>query len=289
MPGDYGYNGGRNDQGYNRGGDRGGYNRGGGRGGYNRGGRPGGGGHHRDYDGGGHHRRGVQLDELDPALTELSRRVIGCAIEVHKDLGPGYPWEVYFKSLQIELKAEEIAFKPNEKFEVEFDGEVVGEVVCDLFIGERFLVKLMAEHTDIGTQPRSELRAQLRAADFELGLIINFGERRLKDGLVRVLNPDKLRELRGEVDEDEYEYEDEDETHREGVRASPPRRPPTPGRTGTTRSEHATRRHHRDGLGHPARARPRVGLDPHAARATAPWARSPATTPRRSRPASPPR
>ena len=214
MGNDYGYGGRggnyRDNRHDNRHDGRGGNHRGGHRdhrgGNYrdNRGGH--GGGH-----GGGHDRRGVQLDELDPALTELSRRVIGCAIEVHKELGPGYPWEVYNKSLQIELKAEEIAFKAGHAFEVEFDGEVVGEVVCDLFIGDRFLVKLMAEHTDIGTQPRSELRAQLRSADFELGLIINFGERRLKDGLVRVLNPDKLRELRGEVDEDEYEYVDEDE------------------------------------------------------------------------------
>ncbi len=195
----------------------GGQNRGGGRGGNggyrdsNQGHRGGHGGGHGGHGGGGYDRRGVQLDELDPALTELSRRVIGCAIEVHKELGPGYPREVYVKSLQIELKAEEIAFKADHKFEVDFDGEVVGEVICDLFIGDRFLVKLMAEHTEIGTQPRSELRAQLRSADFELGLIINFGERRLKDGLVRVLNPDKLRELRGEVDEDEYEYVDENE------------------------------------------------------------------------------
>jgi len=153
----------------------------------------------------------VQLDELDPALTELSRRVIGCAIEVHKELGPGYPGEVYRKSLAIELKAEEIPFKEGHAFEVEFDGEVVGKVTADFFIGDRFLVKLMAEHAEIGTQPRSELRAQLRAADLELGLVINFGERRLKDGLVRVLNPDKLRELRGEVDEEEYEDDYEDE------------------------------------------------------------------------------
>ncbi|MEM7754737.1 MAG: GxxExxY protein [Planctomycetota bacterium] len=157
----------------------------------------------------------MPLTDLDPALTELSRRVIGCAIEVHKELGPGYPREAYLNALKIELKAEEIAFTEDHEFEVEFDGEIVCKVSCDLFIGSRFLVKLMAEHTHIDMQPRSELRAQLRAADLELGLIINFGERRLKDGLVRVLNPDKLRELRGEVDEDEYEdddeeYEDED-------------------------------------------------------------------------------
>jgi GxxExxY protein len=191
----------------------------------NRGGHGGGGGSYRrddrrDNRGDRHDNRGTPLSELDPELTDMSRRVIGCAIEVHKELGPGYPRDVYVKSLQIELKAEEIAFKADHGFDVEFDGEVVGTVVCDLFIGERFLVKLMAEHTDIGTQPRSELRAQLRAADFELGLIINFGERRLKDGLVRVLNPDKLRELRGEVDEDEYEYVDEDESDDEVVEST---------------------------------------------------------------------
>ena len=49
----------------------------------------------------------------------------------------------------------------------------------------------------------------MRAADVELGLIINFGERRLKDGLVRVLNPDKLNELKGEGQGEGEEYEDE--------------------------------------------------------------------------------
>ena len=189
----------------------------------------GGGHHHRDRGGrhdrghdrgqqdrgGRHERRGVPLSDLDPALTELSRRVIGCAIEVHKELGPGFPRAIYDKALAIELEAEEIDFKPGHAFDVEFDDEKVGEVVCDYFIGGRFVVKVMAEHIDIGTQPRSELRAQLRAADLELGLIINFGERRLKDGLVRVLNPDKLRELRGETDDhdaDEHDAEHADDT-----------------------------------------------------------------------------
>ena len=72
---------------------------------------------------------------------------------------------------------------------------------------------------EIGSHERNALRAQLRAADVELGLIINFGERRLKDGLVRVLNPDKLNEMRGEggeageaaegAHEEEGEFEEE--------------------------------------------------------------------------------
>ena len=179
---------------------------------HDRGGRGGGRGH------GGRGRGGMPLSELDPALTDISRRVIGCAIEVHKQLGPGYPIDVYRTALHNAMTKDGINFKPDAPLDVRCDDQVVGTVSADLYINERFLVNLYAEHMDIGSQERSELRARLRAADQELGLIINFGERRLKDGLVRVLNPDKLNKLR--EDEDEYEeyeddedgeYEDEDE------------------------------------------------------------------------------
>jgi GxxExxY protein len=157
-------------------------------------------------------RGGTPLSELDPALTDISRRVIGCAIEVHKQLGPGYPRDIYVSALSKALTKDGVNFEADAPLEVECDDEVVGTVTADMYINDRFLVALYAEHMEIGSQERSELRARLRAADQELGLIINFGERRLKDGLVRVLNPDKLNKLR---DEDEYEddddeYEDDD-------------------------------------------------------------------------------
>ncbi len=153
-------------------------------------------------------RRSTPLAELDPALTEVSRKVIGCAIEVHKELGPGYPIEIYRKALMYELKAEEVAAQEDFKIEVEFDGETIGEVVADIYAGDRFLVMLCNFYGEVGGHERSVLRAQLRAAELELGLIINFGQRRLKDGLVRVLNPDALRQ---DDDGDDEEYEDEDE------------------------------------------------------------------------------
>ncbi len=151
-------------------------------------------------------RRSTPLADLDPALTEISRKVIGCAIETHKELGPGYPLEIYRAALLYELKHEEVSFEENKSYDVEFDGEVIGTVTADLFAGNRFLIKVMAENYEIGGKERNELRALLRAADLELGLIINFGQRRLKDGLVRVLNPDALRT------DTEEEYEDEEES-----------------------------------------------------------------------------
>ncbi len=145
---------------------------------------------------GGHRRRGVPLSELDPALTEMSRRVIGASIEVHKELGPGFPREIYANALANELEAEEITFSRDHSFDVEFEEIVAGQVVADFYVGERFLLMVQAHYGEVGGEERSRLRAQLRAADLELGLIINFGERRLKDGLVRVLNPDKLEAMK---------------------------------------------------------------------------------------------
>ncbi|MDF1869532.1 MAG: GxxExxY protein [Phycisphaerales bacterium] len=153
--------------------------------------------------------RSTPLSDLDPALTESSRRLIGCAIEVHKELGPGYPVEIYKKALIKELEIEEVAHTTDHKVDVEFDEEVIGTVHADFFIEERFLLNIIAEYNDVSGGDRNALRATLRAADLELGLIINFGQRRLKDGLVRVLNPDALRKD-DEGDDDEYEDDNDD-------------------------------------------------------------------------------
>ncbi len=177
---------------------------------------PGGGRGNERGGGGDRERRGTPLSELDPALTEVSRKVIGCAIEVHMELGPGYSEEVYLNALKMELDAQQVGYKVGHSFDVYFDDKVVGTSVADLWVGDRFIVELLARPGEIGSFERNALRAQLRAADVELGLIINFGERRLKDGLVRVLNPDKLNELRGDGHEDEHEGHEgevEEEAH----------------------------------------------------------------------------
>lgn len=136
----------------------------------------------------------------------MSRRVIGCAIEVHKALGPGFDESCYVAALKMEMNKAGLKYSLNHAFSVVYQGERVGTVSSDLYVEDRFVVDLMARPGEIGSYERSALRAQLRAADLELGLIINFAERRLKDGLVRVLNPEKLNAMRGDDD-----MEDDDE------------------------------------------------------------------------------
>jgi GxxExxY protein len=176
-----------------------------------RGGR-GGGGPGRGGRGGGYgqqsERRGIPLAELDPTTTASSRKVIGCAIEVHKALGPGFDASVYAKALQIELDGQAVKYKCDHKIPVKYKEKQIGDVRADLFVEDLFLVCVSATPGPVGTPERMALRGQLKAADLDLGLIINFAERRLKDGLVRVLNIDKINFDRGDEGMEEEEGQD---------------------------------------------------------------------------------
>lgn len=187
RPNDRGFD--RNDRGPDRGFDRGGDR----------------GGHHRGGGGGGQFqkRRGIPLSELDSALTDISRRVIGCAIEVHMELGPGFPDDIYRQALLIELQKAEIKFKQNHDIIVFYDDKEIGKLTVDLLVEEKFVLGVLARPGDVHIGDRRGIMAQLRELDLDLGLIINFGERRLKDGLVRVLNMEKIRAMREDQEGDE--------------------------------------------------------------------------------------
>lgn len=146
---------------------------------------------------GGHERRGVPLSDLDPKITEASRKVIGASIEVHKALGPGYTADIYLEALRVELDTIGLGYKARHTFPVSYRSKKVGEVTCGLFVDGLFLVTVMAEPREVDTPDRLQLRAQLKAANLDLGLIINFADKRLTDGLVRVLNIEKINLDRG--------------------------------------------------------------------------------------------
>jgi len=163
-----------------------------------------------------HHQRKPTLkdDELDPTLSDVSRTVIGCAIEIHKALGPGFDRSVYEKALGVELGTHSVNHKVGHEFPLEHKGQKIGVHRVSLYVDERFAVQVLAEDRDVSGFDRDAMRAQLRAAGLDLGLIINFNRRRLRDGLVRVLNPDRIESIRGRRDEDDDSdtegYEDDD-------------------------------------------------------------------------------
>lgn len=153
-------------------------------------------------------RRGIPLSQLDPVTTEASRKAIGVAIEVHKALGPGYDRDVYLAAILFELDALGVEYKQNYSMPIEYKGKVIGKTTATLFVNNRFVLDVMSKPEEITSHERLVMRAQLKAASVDLGLIINFGERRLKDGLVRVVNIEKLTKEKGLMFDEQQEYDD---------------------------------------------------------------------------------
>lgn len=119
------------------------------------------------------------------AFDDDSYRVIGAAIEVHQQLGPGFREEVYEKALQIELAKRGIRFSSQYAVNVYYDGVKVGEHVLDLVVEDRLVVELKAASA-FAEVHRYQLLAYLRAANLELGVLLNFGEAPL--GIRRIIN-----------------------------------------------------------------------------------------------------
>jgi len=145
------------------------------------------------------HRPTLRNEELDPALTEVSRKVIGCAIELHTALGPGFDRSVYENALASDLTAHGVRFAQGHQFPISYKNRHVGDARVSFYVDDRFVVQVMAEPREVDGFDRTALRNLLQVTELDLGLIINFHRNRLKDGgLVRVLNPRKIDSLRGE-------------------------------------------------------------------------------------------
>jgi GxxExxY protein len=124
--------------------------------------------------------------EPDAALDNLAKQVIGACIEVHRQLGPGYLESTYGKALAIELRERDVPFEKEAMVRLQYKSHEVGEGRLDFLIGGRLVVELKAVDSlaDIHT---AQVLAYLKATGHQLGLLINFNQTKLIDGLKRVV------------------------------------------------------------------------------------------------------
>ncbi|MBL8825477.1 MAG: GxxExxY protein [Planctomycetaceae bacterium] len=118
---------------------------------------------------------------------QLSNDVIGAAIEVHRILGPGLLESIYEKCLLRELKLRGIAAVCQERVRIEYKGEVFNEELkFDLLAGGCLLVELKAVQEVLPIH-KAQLLSYMRLLDVPLGLLLNFHEIKLVDGLSRMI------------------------------------------------------------------------------------------------------
>ena len=122
-------------------------------------------------------------------LNQLSSQIIKAAIEVHKELGPGLLESIYHSCMLIELKAMGIAIQSEVPLPVFYRGQKISgqSLRLDLVVEDRIIVELKSVET---VQPihKKQLLTYLRLSNKPLGLLINFNEVLLKNGITRIIN-----------------------------------------------------------------------------------------------------
>ena len=123
---------------------------------------------------------------MDARVEEVANKVIGAAIEVHRNLGPGFLETVYEEAVCVELSLRNISFARQITFSVDYKGHPVGMSKLDLLVDQCLPVELKAVE---GLAPVhiAQALSYLKATKHRLALLINFNVAVLKDGIKRVV------------------------------------------------------------------------------------------------------
>ncbi|MGO8837372.1 MAG: GxxExxY protein [Limisphaerales bacterium] len=120
--------------------------------------------------------------------NEISERIIGAAIEVHRYHGPGLVEQIYEESLCHEFSLRGIRFERQKHVPISYKGIKLGVPLrLDLIVENKVIVDLKAKET-VTPFDEAQLLSYLRLLKLHLGLIINFHSVLLKDGISRVVN-----------------------------------------------------------------------------------------------------
>ena len=109
----------------------------------------------------------------------LTQRVIGCAMKVHRTLGPGFLETVYQNALLHELRKAGLYAEAEKRIEVFYDAVLVGEFLADILVEGRVLIENKAVRA---LAPAHEVQVvnYLTATGLEIGLLLNFGSESLE-------------------------------------------------------------------------------------------------------------
>jgi GxxExxY protein len=121
--------------------------------------------------------------------NELSHIIIECAIEVHKTLGgPGLLESIYERALTWELRQRELKVMTQVVLPIQYKNQKLGRFLrIDLLINRLVIVECKATTQDDKIY-ESQLLTYLRLSRLKLGLVINFGQQFVRNGIHRVIN-----------------------------------------------------------------------------------------------------
>lgn len=132
---------------------------------------------------------------------ELTHKIIGAAMEVHKHLGNGFQEVVYQRALAIEMQMQNIEFVREQEMSLQYKGYNIGTRRVDFFVKDKIMVEIKAI-INLDDVHLAQAMNYVEAYNLEIGLLINFGSKSLQFKRVhnnKVLNYD-LKELKDSLD-----------------------------------------------------------------------------------------
>jgi GxxExxY protein len=118
--------------------------------------------------------------------TETTDRILRCAVEVHRRLGPGLLESVYEAALCVELQASNIAFARQVGIPLYYRGELISEHRIDLVVEDKVIVEVKSVER-LAPIHWAQILTYLRVMSLNIGLLLNFNSPTMKAGTRRVV------------------------------------------------------------------------------------------------------
>ena len=125
----------------------------------------------------------LEFPEQKDPLTE---KIIGCAIEVHRTLGPGLLEQTYESALCVELQLVGLKFQRQQVVPVTYKNQPVGDYRLDLVVENSVVLELTSVDR-FDPIFEAQLLTYLKITGLKRGLLLNFNSRLLKDGIKRLV------------------------------------------------------------------------------------------------------
>ena len=115
----------------------------------------------------------------------LTQKIIGAAIEVHRILGPGLLEKIYEEALCHEFELQEIEYKDQVDVTVEYKGKKIAGQRIDVLVENEVVVEIKSLQK-LPEVASAQILSYLRATGLKRGLLLNFGESKVIDGIKRI-------------------------------------------------------------------------------------------------------
>jgi len=124
--------------------------------------------------------------DLPQGLEDLARRVIGCCLLVHRELGPGLSEAVYQRACLMELESERMAVEVEKPVPIRYRGRLICTQRIDLLVEGQLIVEVKSVER-IHPVHVAQAVSYLRATGLRIALVVNFNVPVLKQGIRRVV------------------------------------------------------------------------------------------------------